>query len=318
MMVFDARRTVLTRMNPDAPQTIGTVAIFGEVLADIFPDQRVLGGAPFNVARHLQAFGLTPVLISRTGQDALRDELLAEMARLGMAISGLQCDENRPTGQVQVALENNGHRFDILPDQAYDHICAETAQQTLTDFPPQLAYFGTLALRSEKSRAAAARFLQHCNCPVFLDINLRAPWYDAATVELAMNAADFVKLNDEELLVVARLFDLEHLPPRDQAIDLQQRFGLQQVLVTCGACGSWLLDGKQQVWETAPVELTEPVIDTVGAGDAFAAVFMLGLLAGWDTATTLKHASEVAAALCRVRGAAAPPAGLPCFSTDWG
>lgn len=229
---------------------------------------------------------------------------------MGMDISGIQSDAEHPTGQVAVMIENDGHRFDILPNQAYDHICADAAQQTLADFPPQLAYFGTLALRSEKSRAAAARFLQHCNCPVFLDINLRAPWYDAATLETALAAADFVKLNDEELAVVAGMFGLENLPPRDQALRLQQRFGLQQVLVTCGEHGSWLLDENQRIWEAAPAELAEPVVDTVGAGDAFAAVFMLGLLKRWDTATTLKHASKVAAALCRVRGAAAPSTGF--------
>jgi fructokinase len=286
------------------------VALFGEVLADVFPDQSVLGGAPFNVARHLQRFDLHPVLISRTGRDTLSALLLQEMTKLGMDISGIQLDAEHPTGQVQVIFENDHHRFDILPNQAYDHICAETAQQALADFPPQLAYLGTLAMRSEKSRAAAIRFLQHCNCPVFLDINLRTPWFDLDTIELALAAANFVKLNDEELAVVAGLFGLENLPPRTQVLNLQHRFGLQQVLVTCGEQGSWLLDEQQQVWEAAPVELAEPVVDTVGAGDAFAAVFMMGLLEGWDTAITLKHASEVAAALCRVRGAAAPSTGF--------
>lgn len=297
-------------MNPETPMPVHTIAIFGEVLADIFPDQRVLGGAPFNVARHLQAFGLRPVLISRTGQDELRNKLLSEMTRLGMAISGIQCDKNHSTGQVQVVLQNNGHRFDILSDQAYDHVCADTAQQTLADFPPHLAYLGTLALRSATSRAAARRFLQHCRCPVFLDINLRAPWYTASTIELALEAADFVKLNDTELASVAELLGLGGLASQDQAIALQQRFGLRQVLVTCGEHGSWLLDEDQRTWRAKPVELAEPVVDTVGAGDAYAAVFMLGLLRHWDTATTMQRASKVAAALCRVRGAAAPSAGF--------
>lgn len=299
-------------MKPTSPAspTRYVVALFGEVLADIFPDQSVLGGAPFNVARHLQRFDLHPVLISRTGNDTLSTLLVQEMTQLGMDISGIQRDVEYPTGQVQVMIENDSHRFDILPNQAYDHICAASTQQTLAAFPPQLAYLGTLALRHEKSRAAAIRFLQHCNCPVFLDINLRAPWYDLDTIAFALNAADYVKLNNEELAIVAGLFDLENLPPRTQALSLQHRFGLQQVLVTCGEHGSWLLDEQQQIWEAAPVELAEPVVDTVGAGDAFAAVFMLGLLEEWDTATTLKHASEVAAALCRVRGAAAPSTGF--------
>jgi fructokinase len=280
------------------------VVLFGEVLADVFPDQSVLGGAPFNVARHLQAFDLTPVLISRTGSDALRDALLEEMARLGMQVAGVQCDEERPTGQVQVILENGSHRFDILPDQAYDHICAEATQEALAAIRPRLAYFGTLAQRSPQSRLAVERFLQTCNCPVFLDINLREPWYDEATIATSLGAADIVKLNEDELAVVAGVFDLDHLSHEAQAMALQQRFGLQQLVVTCGASGSWLLDERQKVTRAAPAGTSQPVADTVGAGDAYAAVFILGLLSQWDAPTTLQRASDYAAAICQVRGSA--------------
>jgi fructokinase len=281
-----------------------SVVLFGEVLADVFPDQNVLGGAPFNVARHLQAFDLHPVLISRTGSDALRDALLEEMARLGMEIAGIQCDAERPTGQVQVILENDSHRFDILPDQAYDHICAEATQETLAAIRPRIAYFGTLVQRSAKSRLAAERFLQTCDCPVFLDINLREPWYDEATIASSLNAADIVKLNQDELAVVAEVFGLDHLHHEAQAMVLQQRFGLKQIVVTCGASGSWMLDERQQVTQAVPAETGHPVADTVGAGDAFAAVFILGLLSQWDAPTTLQRASDYAAAICQVRGAA--------------
>lgn len=291
-------------------QTPDVVALFGEVLADVFPERSVLGGAPYNVARHLQAFGLHPVLISRTGSDALRDELLGEMAGSGMDARGIQRDPDYPTGQVKVIFENGSHRFDILPDQAYDHICAEHARATIAAIKPRLAYFGTLAQRAEKSRLAAAQFLQDCDCPVFLDINLRTPWYDAATIAGSLIAADIVKLNAEELAVVSGLFGLAGLNPAAQAVALQQRFGLAQVLVTCGAAGSWLLDERQQILQTAPADPEQPVVDTVGAGDAFAAVFILGLLQQWDAPTTLHRAGEYAAAMCRVRGAA-PVGGLP-------
>src|SRR6187431_2540546 len=116
-----------TKTNTKEKKVIG---IFGEVLADIFPDKTVLGGAPFNVARHLQAFGLRPVLISRVGQDALHDKLLQEMHRLEMDLSGLQTDATYPTGHVKVLLTEDGnHQFDILQDQAYDHIQASAVQQ---------------------------------------------------------------------------------------------------------------------------------------------------------------------------------------------
>jgi fructokinase len=280
------------------------VVLFGEVLADVFPNQSVLGGAPFNVARHLQAFRLNPVLISRTGSDSLRDALLEEMVCLGMDVAGIQCDAGHPTGQVQVILENGSHRFDILPDQAYDHICAEATQEALAAIRPRLAYFGTLAQRSTQSRLAAERFLQTCDCPVFLDINLRDPWYDEATIASSLNAADTVKLNEDELAVVAEMFGLDHLHHEAQAMALQQRFGLGQLVVTCGASGSWLLDEWQQITRAGPATTGQPVADTVGAGDAYAAVFILGLLNQWDAPTALQRASDYSAAICQVRGAA--------------
>jgi fructokinase len=279
------------------------IALFGEVLADVFPDCSVLGGAPFNVARHLRAFGLDPLLISRTGSDPLRDALLEEMVNLGMSTAGIQRDPERPTGQVQVILEDGNHRFEILPDQAYDHICAETTKQTLGENPPHLAYFGTLAQRSAKSRKAAGQFLQACGCPIFLDINLRIPWYDEATISTSLGAADIVKLNEYELATVAGMFGLDHLSPEAQAMVLLQRFDLKQLLVTCGASGSWLLDAQLQVYTASPAGPGQPVVDTVGAGDAFAAVFMLGLMHAWDAPATLQRASDYAAAICRVRGA---------------
>lgn len=299
----------MTSSNPNL-RPAATIAIFGEVLADIFPDQRVLGGAPFNVARHLRAFGRHPVLISRTGSDALRDALLQEMAHRDMDISGIQRDADYPTGQVRVIIENGSHHFDILPDQAYDHICEESTGEIVGSLQPQLAYFGTLAQRGAPSRRAAARFLANCHCPIFLDLNLRAPWYDKATIAHALAAADIVKLNDEELAVAAGLFGFEDLPPEGQAMALQQHFSLEQLLVTCGAAGSWLLTARQQILKAAPTGSTHPIIDTVGAGDAFAAVFMLGLLHQWEAPTTLHRAGEYAAAICSRRGAAPPSADL--------
>lgn len=280
-----------------------SVAIFGEVLADVFPDQTVLGGAPFNVARHLQALGAHPVMISRTGMDVLGAELLADMRRLGMALSGMQQDSQRLTGQVRVSLTAAGHAFEILPDQAYDHVCPETTRRVVGDMLPELAYFGTLAQRQSSSRLAVQAMLEACACPVFLDINLRAPWYDVDVIGNSLRAADIVKLNDEELALVADLFGLASLAPEGQARALQQHFDLQQVLVTCGAAGSWLLDEVANLHRVGPALGDGPLVDTVGAGDAYAAVIMLGRLRGWGVAESMRRATTYAAAICRVRGA---------------
>ncbi len=284
------------------PMSGGPVALFGEVLADVFPDRQVLGGAPFNVARHLQGFGLRPLMISRIGEDDLGASLLSEMTRLGMQTRGIQRDADRPTGKVEVIMDGAAHRFMILPDQAYDHVCPDTTAALVADAQPSLAYFGTLAQRDRQSRVALEYFLQSHRGPVFLDINLRAPWYDRAILAGSLAAADIVKLNDEELAIVADMFDLPGDTPERQAAVLLERFDLRQVLVTCGEAGSWWLDGAQLL-RAGPVRSSAPVIDTVGAGDAYASVFIVGLLCGWDPAVTLHRASEYAAAICLVRGA---------------
>ncbi len=292
------------------------IAVFGEVLADVFPDQSVLGGAPFNVARHLQAFGMQAVMISRIGLDPIGDSLMDEMLRLEMETSGMQFDPHYPTGQVRVHIEANGHRFEILPDQAYDHINMAITHETLLSVRPTLAYFGTLALRSMESRLAAEQFLQDSHCQRFLDINLRAPWYTKEVLTFSLTQADIVKMNDEELQTVSAIFNLKGTP-QQQAISLKQQFNLTQLLVTCGASGSWLLDQHQQLVLAEPMQPPPNIVDTVGAGDAYCAVFMLGLVNEWDAQTTLQRATAFAAAMCSIRGAAVSGDFYTPFKSAW-
>lgn len=283
-------------------QKTGAVALFGEVLADRFPDRHVLGGAPFNVARHLQAFGLHPVLITRTGNDALREQLLASMARFGMDTLGVQCDLIHPTGQVIVHMEQGGHRFEISPDQAYDFIHPGVARMVAMSVQPDLIYFGTLAQRHKVSRRALNSLFQ-IDTPRMLDINLREPWYDAGTIKRSLLRAGLVKINDEELSIVARMLKLPGDSPPVQAAALIEHFSLQRLLVTCGAQGAWQLtaDGTEtQAMNGAPIGV---LVDTVGAGDGFASVFILGVMRGWPAELTLPRANRFAAALCGIRGA---------------
>lgn len=275
-----------------------SVALFGEVLADVFPDRVILGGAPFNVARHLQMFGLNSMMITSTGNDELGSQLLAEMARLGMDVSGVQCAPEYPTGRVIVHMDGAGHRFEILPNQAYDHIRADAIPAS----EPALVYFGTLAQRCPESRDALDAFLGNSNSPRFLDINLRKPWYDRSTIEHSLLRADILKINDEELSLLGGMLQLSG-EAEQQAAALLGRFSLDCVLVTCGARGAWLLTGDgEEIRATAAS--TIPLADTVGAGDAFAAVFIFGTLNQWPVEITLNRANEFAAAMCAIRGAA--------------
>lgn len=299
-------------------QRARTVALFGEVLADRFPDRSVLGGAPFNVARHLKAFGLHPVLITRTGNDALRDELLTSMERFGMDTLGVQCDPVHPTGQVVVHMEQGGHRFEISPNQAYDFIHAGVARMVALSTQPDLIYFGTLAQRHKVSRRALNTLLQSVGAPHFLDINLREPWFDVQTIRRSMLHADLVKVNDEELSDIARRLKLPGDTAIAQAEALIERFSLEKVVVTCGAEGAWQLAADGTETRAGGGVLPGSIVDTVGAGDGFASVFILGTLQGWPASLTLSRANRFAAALCGIRGAIPDDAGFyEPFLLEW-
>lgn len=281
-----------------------TIAIFGEVLADVFPDRSVLGGAPYNVARHLLALGQHPVLFSRTGNDQLRQELFAEMSRMGMDDRGVQCDPSYPTGQVIVHLEKNDHRFEILPDQAYDHIHSGMVHLVAMATHPDMVYFGTLAQRSLTSRLALDKFLSDGKSPRFLDLNLRHPWYDKHVIQRSFLRADIVKLNANELEIVADLFKFPRARSVDHGRYLVEKYQLECLLVTCGADGAWCIGSDGDETNMAGNHLQNPLVDTVGAGDGFAAICILGLLKKWSLSVMLSRANAFAAALCGVRGAA--------------
>jgi fructokinase len=281
-----------------------TIAIFGEVLADIFPDATVLGGAPYNVARHLRAFEQNPILISRVGNDTLKNKLFEELKKLDIDQSGIQLDSVYPTGQVTVHMENSEHRFDIKPDQAYDHIHARMAHLTTLATQPDLAYFGTLAQRSMDSRLALETFLNGIKCPRFLDINLRAPWYDDHIIRRSLSLAEIVKLNEEELKTVCDMFEPTRSNDKDRALFLIKEFDLKHLFITCGENGSWALSSNGIETKVKGQPLVSELVDTVGAGDAFAAVCILGILNDWSIEDMLTRAGTFAAAVCTIRGAA--------------
>jgi len=292
--------------------------LFGEVLADNFPDRSVLGGAPFNVARHLREFEQNPVLITRLGNDILGDEVLDVMKQNGMDTSGVQCDGTHPTGQVQVHIEKGGHRFEILPLQAYDFIDSEEVRSAALSLHPALVYFGTLAQRHETSVQSLKVMLSSTEAVRFLDINLRAPWYDEKILRQSLQYADIVKLNDEELGVLAKLFGLSGGDPQNLAKELMSQFGLHQAVVTCGEKGAWQINRDGTKVEAAVKDPIAKLVDTVGAGDGFSAVFILGVLRNWPMDRTLERANAFAAAICGTRGAIPDHADFyKPFIRDW-
>jgi len=293
-----------------------TVIAFGETLVDQFRDRNVLGGAPFNVACHLGALGAHPVLVTRAGKDALGEQLLQAMSERGLDMRGVQRDPWRPTGRVKVTETARGHAFDILSDQAYDHIHASLARMVGLSLHPKMVYFGTLSQRGG-SRRALRELLATVNASAFLDVNLRDPWVDVDTLRWSLQQANVVKLNEDELIRIGDIFSLDGSTPQARGAALVSGFDLQRLVVTRGAEGAWTLDAVGRIESVAGTPLSK-VVDTVGAGDGFAAVFMLGMLRGWPLADRLARADAFARALCGIRGAV--PATLDFyrpFIRDW-
>ena len=284
--------------------------IFGEVLFDCFPDgSRVLGGAPFNVAWHLQAFGQAPLFISRVGDDPMGREIRAAMQSWGMSTAALQKDSAHPTGEVRVSLTDGQPSFNICADRAYDHIQADA-------LPPAAAalyYHGSLGLRDADAAATLERLLAERPAPVFLDVNLRPPWWQREPLMAWLDRAQWVKINDQELEILAP--GPEGLQAKAAALVERHLLGL--AIVTRGAEGAFAVDQHGALVEVAP-EGRAAVVDTVGAGDAFASVCILGLRLDWPLSQTLERAQRFAAAIVGRRGATVDDPGFyrPFFE-DW-
>jgi fructokinase len=273
--------------------------------------EQIVGGAPFNVARHLAAFMSPQLMITRIGNDRNGAVVHAEFERFAMSEAGLQVDKMEETGRVVVERGTRGHRFTILPGQAYDFINPEQALAALEAVEPSALYFGTLAQRGPRSRDTLHALLDASNATRFLDLNLREGQFDERCVFHSMHAADIAKVNEEELQnLFGWYFDIRPSAPpmatdevRAACGALVQMFSLAGLIVTLGHRGSVYFGADGEVISSRDNPAPPFVIDTVGAGDAFAAIFLLGRMRGWPLERTLARANEFAAAICTVPGA---------------
>lgn len=275
------------------------VVVFGEVLFDCFPSgERILGGAPFNVAWHLQAFGQAPVFVSRVGVDSLGKQILNAMKDWQMDVSNLQIDRQHPTGKVEVTMVDNEPHYQITSDCAYDFI----EDKQLDGLPNVgILYHGTLGLRNPVSRKAFLQLVKRTNLAVFLDVNLRAPWWQKADVYQWLKRARWVKLNVDEL----RLLGFMSNNLEDEMSRFLQTFDLEQVILTRGEAGAMVHTDQSEYYHVVPSK-PEKFIDTVGAGDAFTSVYLHGLLNEWPIAETLDFAQQFASKIIGLRGATTP------------
>jgi fructokinase len=273
-----------------------SVIIFGEVLFDCFPDGNiVLGGAPFNVAWHLQAFGVSPLFISRIGDDSYGNNIKEAMQNWGMDLSGLQLDSEHPTGVVNVNFINNEPHYEIVENSAYDFIQSSRLPSLQKD---AILYHGTLALRSQSCVETLQKIKADISPSIFLDVNLRTPWWNLKSVELLLKEISWLKLNEDELsLIVPQESNTEN-----RIKYLLSTFPLNYITLTQGKAGAISFQSNGDRESIAPSQTTS-VIDTVGAGDAFSSVLVLGIVKNWEISKTLVRAQEFASAIVGIQGA---------------
>jgi fructokinase len=273
----------------------------GEVLWDRFPHADLLGGAPANFAFHAQSLGADSRVISRVGQDELGIEILKRLKSLGLPIVDIQLDPSAPTGTVTVELAPDGQpKFTIHENVAWDRLSL-TADGDAAMESADAVSFGTLAQRCEPSRTTIQALIAAVRPQALrvLDLNLRQHYYSDDVIKMSLGLANVVKFNDGELPVLAKLLNLRG-NVREQIATLAAEYHLHVVCLTRGALGSVIFSEGE--WADDP---SEPVAvkDTVGAGDAFTAALVMGLLKRKSLEAINTHANEVARFVCSREGA---------------
>jgi fructokinase len=275
------------------------------VLWDVFPDGEHFGGAPANVAVHAAALGAQAAMVSAVGRDAHGDAALERLAAVGVNCDAVARLADHPTGVVHVSVDGAGMpSYDIAEGSAWD--CLQwTALVERAAARADAICFGTLAQRSAVSRATIQRAVAATGAHAWrlLDVNLRQSYYDAGVLTGSLELANVVKLNQEELPVVAGLCGIGRGPPVGQLRALCERFELKLAVLTRGPAGS-LIVSRTGVWGAVAPRTT--IADTVGAGDAFTAAFLVGILAGRSLDKVNERANAVAAYVCSQPGATPP------------
>lgn len=274
----------------------------GEALWDMLPEGKKIGGAPANFAYHVSQLGLESCVVSAIGDDALGNEILDVFHEKNLKY---QLEKvNFPTGTVQVDLDAEGVPcYEIKEGVAWDNIPFTEALQTLA-LSTRSVCFGSLAQRSKVSRKTINRFLDTMpdgegQCKIF-DINLRQNFYDKEIIENSLNKCNILKINDEELVIISRMFGYPGIDLQDTCWKLINKYELKMLILTCGTNGSYVFaSGEVSFLETPNVN----VADTVGAGDSFTAAFCASIIKGKSVREAHKLAVDVSAYICTQSGA---------------
>ena len=275
------------------------ITCFGEVLWDIFPTHRKIGGAPLNVALRLHTMGIDTSLITRIGNDDLGSDILAYVEKQGMRNNIFQEDIKHITGEVLVTLDSSGTAsYEISKPVAWDFIeyTKKTEQLVVSS---DAFVFGSLASRSEESRNTLLKLLERAQYKV-LDVNLRPPHYDASLLSQLMNQADFIKLNDEELEEICEHLNIQKSTLENQVKALAKETKTDQICITKGGKGATLF--FDNAFYNNPGYKVK-VMDTVGAGDSFLATLISKLLTKSQPQEAIDCACAVGAMVAGSKGA---------------
>jgi len=268
----------------------------------LFPTGKILGGAPANFAYHAHALGAQVHFITRVGNDDDGREIIRRFQAMGLSDATVQMDETAPTGVTKVELSGDGlPHFTVLENVAWDFIAA-TPEAVASTSAADAFYFNTLAQRCERSRRTIQQLIAAAPSTALcvLDINFRQQSFAPGVIEKSLQAANVLKLNDDELPRLAAMLGLKG-STRENIERLAEAFDLQLVALTRGPQGSLLFDRKGKRWSdcsSRPVK----VVDTVGAGDSFTAALVLGLLCKMDLDEINTIANEVARYVCSQAG----------------
>ncbi|MCM1152725.1 MAG: carbohydrate kinase [Muribaculum sp.] len=280
----------------------GIVVGIGEALWDILPEGKKLGGAPANFAYIVSQFGLPSCVVSAIGQDSLGMKLKEDLSKKKLNL--FFSEVPYPTGTVEVELDHSGVPcYNIMEDVAWDHIPFTEHLENLADNTKAVC-FGSLAQRSEESRATICRFLKalsnNADCLKVFDVNLRQHFYTKDILHNSMIYCNILKINDEELDIVSKMFGCEDGDTEKQCRFFLDKYQLKILILTCGVKGSWVFVHGHSYFQPTPIV---KVADTVGAGDSFTAAFVAGLLKGKSVEQSHQCAVNTSAFVCSQPGA---------------
>ncbi len=279
------------------------ILVIGEILFDLFPTYKRIGGAPFNFAFHLKQLGFDVRFVSGVGRDDLGRQILDFITQHGFNPTDIQINETLPTGRVLINMAEDGsHSFSIIENTAYDQMELKGWLKDLCNSRPEMVYFGTLTQRTLPGQSMIKAVLDRLppDTQKFCDINLRPGCWTLPVVDQSVANADILKLSHEELDVL--------VPDKNHSLEarcatLLKKPGPKQIILTRGEKGSIWVSSKGIIHARTDENKSLKIADTVGAGDAYAAMAAAAQLSGIGDEQAMTMAHEFAAGICEIQGA---------------